>query len=181
MIWTIGKAREIFGAEMNIQAPPNLSPGALPQLIEAGINDWGGVSPLTPDHVNPEAPWPHLDNLAAETAAAGHHLESRLTIYPEFVKSADKWLDAAMRPAVMALSDSEGYGRPLGWCPGESEVIPSRDKRLLAEINTIVTDAGVANSTPTNSPCWFVRLPCQALWVSPATTINFLPNFCATE
>jgi FO synthase len=62
LVWTLAVARLIFGAQMNIQAPPNLSPGVLPQLVDAGINDWGGVSPLTPDHVNPEAPWPHLDN-----------------------------------------------------------------------------------------------------------------------
>ncbi|MDH3992982.1 MAG: 7,8-didemethyl-8-hydroxy-5-deazariboflavin synthase CofG, partial [Gammaproteobacteria bacterium] len=84
LLWTIAIARLIFGPQMNIQAPPNLSPGVLPQLIAAGINDWGGVSPLTPDHVNPEAPWPHLDQLSRETAAAGKFLEQRLTIYPDY-------------------------------------------------------------------------------------------------
>lgn len=149
LVWTIRQAREIFGTEMNIQAPPNLSPGALPQLIDAGINDWGGVSPLTPDHVNPEAPWPHLDRLAAETAATGHFLESRLTIYPAFVRDAEKWLDVNMRPAVLALSDSEGYARPLDWCPGESEVIPRRDQRLLPQFRTIASDQELEN--PANS------------------------------
>ncbi|MFB0950880.1 MAG: 7,8-didemethyl-8-hydroxy-5-deazariboflavin synthase CofG, partial [Halioglobus sp.] len=71
LLWTIAIARLIFGAQMNIQAPPNLSPGVLPQLVAAGINDWGGVSPITPDYVNPEAPWPQLERLADETAAAG--------------------------------------------------------------------------------------------------------------
>ena len=82
LLWTIAVARLIFGAEMSIQAPPNLSPGVLPQIVAAGIDDWGGVSPLTPDFVNPEAPWPHLDELRRETAAAGKELHERLTIYP---------------------------------------------------------------------------------------------------
>src|SRR5690606_14975767 len=75
LLWTIAVTRCIFGAAMSIQAPPNLSPGVLPQLIAAGINDWGGVSPVTPDYVNPEAPWPHLDNLARETALSGKLLQ----------------------------------------------------------------------------------------------------------
>ena len=75
-LWTVAMARIIFGASMSIQAPPNLNPGKLTALVNAGINDWGGVSPLTPDHVNPESPWPHLDTLAAETKAAGKLLHS---------------------------------------------------------------------------------------------------------
>ena len=70
---------------MNVQAPPNLSPGTYPALIASGLNDWGGVSPLTIDHINPEAPWPHLDALEAATAAAGARLRERLAIYPEFI------------------------------------------------------------------------------------------------
>ena len=84
LIWTIAVARIIFGPYMSIQAPPNLSPGNLNQLIEAGINDWGGVSPLTPDFVNPELPWPELELLQKETLAAGKILTPRLTIYPQF-------------------------------------------------------------------------------------------------
>ncbi|WP_243391626.1 7,8-didemethyl-8-hydroxy-5-deazariboflavin synthase CofG, partial [Pseudohalioglobus lutimaris] len=96
LLWTIAAARLIFGGQMNIQAPPNLSPGVLPQLVAAGINDWGGVSPLTPDHVNPEAPWPHLDSLARETAAAGKFLDQRLTIYPAYATEPGRWLDRAL-------------------------------------------------------------------------------------
>ena len=81
-LWTIAAARILFGADMNIQAPPNLSPGVLQHLIAAGINDWGGVSPVTPDHVNPERPWPELDRLARETAKSGKVLVERLAIYP---------------------------------------------------------------------------------------------------
>ena len=82
-------ARILFGAAMNIQAPPNLAAGALPRLIAAGINDWGGVSPVTPDHVNPERPWPALDRLAAATAEAGKVLVERLAVYPDFVQRKD--------------------------------------------------------------------------------------------
>src|SRR5262249_52677984 len=93
LLWTIAVARIIFGAEMSIQAPPNLSPGVLPQIVAAGINDWGGVSPLTPDFVNPEAPWPHLEELARETANAGKQLVERLTIYPKYARRVETWVD----------------------------------------------------------------------------------------
>ena len=89
LLWTIAVARLIFAPEMNIQAPPNLSPGALRRLVEAGINDWGGVSPVTPDHVNPEAPWPHLQMLDRATAAAGKLLDERLAIYPAYAREPD--------------------------------------------------------------------------------------------
>jgi FO synthase len=84
-VWTIAVARLLFGPAMTIQAPPNLQPDGLAQLIRAGINDWGGVSPVTPDHVNPEAPWPHLADLARATERAGRTLVERLAIYPEFL------------------------------------------------------------------------------------------------
>ena len=93
-LWTIAVARLIFGPEMNIQAPPNLMPDALEEMIAAGINDWGGVSPVTPDHVNPEAPWPHLDDLARRTAGAGKVLVERLAIYPSYAQDPARWLDA---------------------------------------------------------------------------------------
>ena len=131
LVWTLAVARLIFGAQMNIQAPPNLSPGVLPQLVDAGINDWGGVSPLTPDHVNPEAPWPHLDNLARETAAAGKFLDQRLTIYPEFASNPDKWLDDQLKFPVLKQSDSGGFAKRDNWTPGATEPIPALDKQLL--------------------------------------------------
>jgi FO synthase len=95
-VWTIAVARLIFGPSMNIQAPPNLRPEGLAQLIEAGINDWGGVSPVTPDHVNPEAPWPHLADLERATEFAGRTLVERLAIYPEFL--GEPWRQAAPPP-----------------------------------------------------------------------------------
>ena len=131
MLWTIAVARVIFGPAMNIQAPPNLSPGVLPRLVAAGINDWGGVSPVTPDHVNPEAPWPHLDHLAAETAAAGKFLEQRLTVYPAYVNDPKRWLDEAMRPGVMAMADADGFAKRDDWHPGENIAVPELERRLM--------------------------------------------------
>ncbi|MDA0978796.1 MAG: 7,8-didemethyl-8-hydroxy-5-deazariboflavin synthase CofG, partial [Proteobacteria bacterium] len=93
LLWTLAIARIVFGPAMNIQAPPNLSPGVLEQIVDAGINDWGGVSPVTPDFVNPEAPWPHLTNLANETANAGKLLIERLALYPAYANEASKWVD----------------------------------------------------------------------------------------
>ena len=132
LLWTIAVSRLIFGPQMNIQAPPNLSPGVLPQIIGAGINDWGGVSPLTPDHVNPEAPWPHLDTLARETAAAGKFLEQRLTIYPAYAIDGNRWLDKALRSPVLRLRDGSGFARRDNWAPGEEQDIPPVEAELLA-------------------------------------------------
>lgn len=131
LLWTIAVTRMIFGAQMNIQAPPNLSPGVLPQLVAAGINDWGGVSPLTPDHVNPEAPWPHLEQLQRETAAADKFLEQRLTIYPQYARAASQWLDPALYTAVLRHSDSDGFARRDAWVPGEECPTPEIEARLL--------------------------------------------------
>src|SRR5438128_6629625 len=89
--WTITVARLVLGPAMNIQAPPNLQPSGLAQLVHAGINDWGGVSPVTPDHVNPEAPWPHLADLERATAAAGRTLVERLAVYPEFASEPSRY------------------------------------------------------------------------------------------
>ncbi|WP_350036309.1 5-amino-6-(D-ribitylamino)uracil--L-tyrosine 4-hydroxyphenyl transferase CofH [Pseudohaliea sp.] len=123
--WSVAVARLILGPAMNIQVPPNLSPGSLPQLIAAGINDWGGVSPLTPDHVNPEAPWPHLDELAKETWAAGKFLEQRLTVYPSYARQPERWLDERLRSRVLRLSDAAGFARRDGWVPGRSQTVPA--------------------------------------------------------
>ena len=117
-LWTIAVARLLFGAAMTIQAPPNLAAGALPQLIAAGINDWGGVSPVTIDHVNPERPWPELDALAGETEAAGKVLVERLAIYPAYVHESERWLAPALRTPVRRSSDSESFARADDWMPG---------------------------------------------------------------
>ncbi len=127
LLWTIAVARIIFGASMSIQAPPNLSPGVLAQIVAAGINDWGGVSPLTPDFVNPEAPWPHLDELTRETGRAGKHLVERLTIYPQYARDTATWVDETLRPKVLDLIDGEGMPRTDDWCPGEDGPPPQAD------------------------------------------------------
>ena len=117
-LWTIAVARLIFGPEMSIQAPPNLNPDGLAQMIMAGINDWGGVSPVTPDHVNPEAPWPALDLLAERTAAAGKLLVERLAIYPAYARDPGRWLDPALRTPVLQVIDAQGFARTDEWVPG---------------------------------------------------------------
>ena len=126
LLWTIAVARLLFGADMSIQAPPNLSPGVLARIVDAGINDWGGVSPLTPDYVNPEAPWPQVDELARETARAGKTLHERLTIYPRFALDAAVWVAAELRAAVLDKIDGEGLPRTDDWCPG-AEAAPPAD------------------------------------------------------
>ena len=124
-LWTIAVARMIFGPEMNLQAPPNLMPDALEAMVAAGINDWGGVSPVTPDHVNPEAPWPTLDLLATRTAGAGKTLVERLAIYPEYAVAPERWLDTKLRTPVLRAIDAQGLARPDPWTPGAGAPPPS--------------------------------------------------------
>ena len=124
LLWTIAVARLLFGPEMNIQAPPNLSLGELAQLVAAGVNDWGGVSPVTPDHVNPEAPWPHLDALSNETEAAGKTLVERLAVYPDFIRNKNRWLSSQFHTPVVRAIDSEGFARTDTWSPGGAEAPP---------------------------------------------------------
>ena len=133
LLWTIAVTRILFGSEMSVQAPPNLSPGVLRQIVDAGINDWGGVSPLTPDFVNPEAPWPHLDELASETAAAGKELHERLTIYPHYVHDVETWVEPELCSHVLDRVDGEGLPRTDEWCPGDETTPPAS---LLSQINT---------------------------------------------
>ncbi len=109
----VATARVLLGPRMNVQAPPNLSDeGMQLRLLDAGINDWGGVSPLTPDHVNPEKPWPNLDVLATRTAERGLELRERLTIYPEFALRPDPYLGAKMRRPVETLMGADGLAAP---------------------------------------------------------------------
>ena len=116
-LWTIAAARLILPTDIHLQAPPNLS-DELGPLVEAGIDDWGGVSPVTADHVNPERAWPALGILRAATEAAGHVLAPRLTIYPEFALDPATWLDPALRFPVLDASDAEGLGRDHPWASG---------------------------------------------------------------
>jgi 7,8-didemethyl-8-hydroxy-5-deazariboflavin synthase CofG subunit len=117
MLKTIALARLIFGGAMNIQAPPNLTPDNYDLYLNAGINDWGGVSPLTPDFINPEAPWPALQSLRDKSAEAGFELKARLPIYPEFISQGDRFLPRSLVPYIERLSGADGLvkeGGPLG-------------------------------------------------------------------
>ena len=114
---TIAVTRLVLGPKMRVQAPPNLVDSEYELMIRAGIDDWGGVSPLTPDHVNPERPWPHIDDLAARTAAAGFALRERLTVYPEYIQRGEPWIDPRVLPHVRALSDPETGLAIEGKCP----------------------------------------------------------------
>jgi 7,8-didemethyl-8-hydroxy-5-deazariboflavin synthase CofH subunit/7,8-didemethyl-8-hydroxy-5-deazariboflavin synthase CofG subunit len=123
-LWSVAAARIVLGPAMHLQAPPNLSDD-LGALLAAGIDDWGGVSPLTPDHVNPERPWPALERLRAATEAAGFVLAPRLTVYPEYVANGDEWLHADVRTAVRHASDAENLGRdPEPWRAGGDAAPP---------------------------------------------------------
>jgi FO synthase len=117
LVWAIAAARLVLPPEVHVQAPPNLSDDLGP-LLHAGIDDWGGVSPVTADHVNPERAWPALDVLRAATEAAGHVLAPRLTVYPEFAQAPERWLGEATRFPVLDASDAEGLARDAAWCSG---------------------------------------------------------------
>ena len=104
---TIAVARLVL-REMNVQAPPNLSDDDYPSLLRAGLNDWGGISPLTPDFINPEKPWPHIERLAERTAAAGFELAERLSVYPEYVHR-DQFIDERLRSRIASMADREGF------------------------------------------------------------------------
>jgi FO synthase len=109
----IAVTRLVLGPRMRVQAPPNLVDLAeCAALLGAGVDDWGGVSPLTPDHVNPERPWPTLDRLRAVTEQAGLELRARLTVHPEYVRAGDPWVDPRLRAHVAALAGPDGLARP---------------------------------------------------------------------
>jgi len=109
-LWSLAAARLLLPPDVSLQAPPNLSED-FGRLLDAGIDDWGGVSPVTPDHVNPERPWPELSRLAAVTEAQGFELAPRLTIHPRYTQAGDRWLDPALRTPVLVRSDAEGLAR----------------------------------------------------------------------
>jgi FO synthase len=112
MAGTVALARLILGPAMNLQAPPNLSPTSLSLLARSGLNDWGGVSPLTIDFINPEAPWPELDELRRRTEAAGYTLRERLCVYPEFIAQRPEFFEPGMLAELRAASDGDGYALP---------------------------------------------------------------------
>ena len=122
---------------MNIQAPPNLNPGALNKLVAAGINDWGGVSPVTPDHVNPEAPWPHLRVLERATQSAGKRLVDRLAIYPGYARASQDWVDGGLRKALLQRIDADGWPRQDDWSPGMDAPLPPDAKYRRRSVDRV--------------------------------------------
>lgn len=144
--WTIAAARIILGAAANIQAPPNLMPTEYAQLVAAGINDWGGVSPVTPDHVNPEMPWPQIAQLDRQTGRAGKQLVERLAIYPTYALEPARWLDKAIAPRVLGATDSQGLARADGWSPGLAQLPPVQPRRETNHVPEAIT-AAVARAT----------------------------------
>jgi len=124
LIWTARAAREILPADVHLQVPPNLSYDDFPRLLESGIDDWGGVSPVTIDHVNPEAPWPEIERLRAATEAHGFELAPRLPIYPEFVADLERWADPRVAQEIRKHADASGLAREEHWAAGSPGPMP---------------------------------------------------------
>ena len=127
-LWTIAAARLLLPDDVAVQAPPNLAYDDFPRLLDAGIDDWGGVSPVTIDHVNPEAPWPDRERLAEATRSRGLELAPRLPVYPRYLSGA--WVDPAVLPTALRAADVLGLAREDAWHPGEARSVPfvvSRD------------------------------------------------------
>ncbi len=157
----VATARVVLGPRMHLQAPPNLSdPAQQLRLLEAGIDDWGGVSPLTPDHVNPEKPWPAIEELAARTAERGLELRERLTVYPEFALRPDPFLAARMRAPVAALVAEDGRARPgavpepvpwqdpeVAWKPRSTELTFAKGPRLRDDAEVVYGETDLPAAT----------------------------------
>ena len=140
LLWTAAAARVILGPAMHIQCPPNLSYAGFPKLLEAGIDDWGGVSPVTIDHVNPEAPWPDLVLLERATREHGLELTARLPLYPDFVADLQRWVDASLVTPVLRSIDASGFAREGAWSPGEADAL---QPRTVTDGATTARDPGV--------------------------------------
>jgi FO synthase len=150
-LWSVAVARLILPAEIHLQAPPNLTDD-FGVLLEAGIDDWGGVSPVTSDHVNPERAWPALDRLRRVTEEAGHTLAPRLAVHPEWAMQPDRFLDADMRFPVLDRSDAEGLGRDSAWCSGSDteppDVLGTRPAPAAGAASLTLTTATSAPRSP---------------------------------
>jgi FO synthase len=124
LLWTAHAARDVLPADVHLQVPPNLSYDDFPRLLESGIDDWGGVSPVTIDHVNPEAPWPEIERLRLGTEAHGLELAARLPIYPEFVADLERWADPRMAQEILRHADASGLAREERWAAGAPGIAP---------------------------------------------------------
>jgi FO synthase len=130
LLWTAAAARIVLGPAANVQVPPNLSYDDFPRLLDAGINDWGGISPVTLDHVNPEAPWPEVERLRAATEARGLRLAPRLALYPGYVADLGRWTAPRVAAAARRRADAAGLAREDTWAAGAS--VPPPDPPLGA-------------------------------------------------
>jgi FO synthase len=139
-LWTIAAARILLGPRWHVQAPPNLAFDDFPRLLDAGIDDWGGVSPVTIDHVNPEAPWPEVERLAEATRSRGLELAPRLPVYPEYV--SERWLDSTVLPSVRRASDAVGLARDDDWAPGDPVEPPFVVRRDAPPLELVGAELG---------------------------------------
>jgi FO synthase len=160
LLWTIAVARIVFGPEMSIQTPPNLAPDLIGEVIDAGINDWGGISPVTADYVNPEAPWPHIAALAERMRQRGRMLVQRLPLYPRYGCDLDRWADPGLHRNLFSVADSEFMARDSAWASGDPTP-PAEDSvarpsiRQYSDLNSILDRA--SNGTAL-TPAEIVRL-----------------------
>jgi FO synthase len=164
LVWSVAAARLILDTEVSVQSPPNLNPGRTRALIEAGLDDWGGISPVTIDHVNPEAPWPQIEALAADCAGAGRPLAERLTAHPRFLRDADRWFDKDLAKAMRRLADSDGLAREGRWSPGVADPAPGSPGRPLGAAPAVIHSPALdraltrAANAETLDPADIVRL-----------------------
>lgn len=147
LLRTVSKARLVLGPSANIQVPPNLTAAHHELLLDAGINDWGGISPVTIDHVNPEAPWPAVAALARICERRGKTLVGRLPVYPAYALRGERWLAPRMHKLVLRAMDGSGLAREDGWIAGQTVEVPkpapqlvSGDSRAVRELETKVED-----------------------------------------
>ncbi|CAB5067609.1 unannotated protein [freshwater metagenome] len=166
-------ARLILPTQIHLQAPPNLSED-FASLLDAGIDDWGGVSPITADHVNPERPWPELDRLEEVSRAAGFALAPRLTIYPEFALQPERFLDASLRFAVMDRSDAEGLGRDDPGSVFPEKMTAKQDAGTGAEVISI-------SARGESSTAWYSGAAVSPPILVPSTTPNRLTRGAVHE
>ena len=141
-LWSIAATRILLGPGCHVQAPPNLAFDDFPRLLDAGIDDWGGVSPVTIDHVNPEAPWPDVARLREATESRGLELAARLPLYPEHVAELARWVDPAVAPHVLRASDASGLAREDNWAPGEAVAPPFVVRRDVAPVDVVGEELG---------------------------------------
>ena len=174
-LWSIAVARIVLGPDVHVQAPPNLAYDDFPLLLDAGIDDWGGVSPVTVDHVNPEAPWPDVERLREACRSRGLELAPRLPLYPEHVADLGRWADPAVAPAIRRAADAHGLARDDRWAPGEPGAVPFVVRRDPAPVEMVggssartswcgSSPRGAASASASSRPPTGSAARCVATW-----------------